>query len=342
MSTLGNEQSQVEACMDTAPVALEVTDLRVAYRTMIGPVEAVRGVGFSVARGETLCIVGESGCGKSATTLAAASLLPPNGHIVGGSVKIAGQETVGLSEDQLRHIRGRSVGMVFQESLAALNPLMTIRRQVAESLRLHRGLTGKAVVAEAVRLLTEVGIGNAEHRLKQYPHELSGGLRQRVAIAIALAANPQVLIADEPTTALDVTVQAQILEVLKREQQLRSMALVLVTHDLGVVAGIADRVAVMYAGQIVECGPVADIFTRPQHPYTSGLLQSRPRMHDDPDRDLAAISGQPPPLANLPVGCAFAQRCQIATDQCRELEPVLQPVDTAVTTVACWHPGGVS
>lgn len=317
--------------------ALEVSNLRVAYRTEAGPVEVVRDVSFSIRSGETLCLVGESGCGKSASVLAVSSLLPSTGQVVGGSVALAGRDISHLSDDELVGVRGCGIGMVFQESLAALNPLLSVGRQLTESLTQHRGLKGQAARVEAARLLAEVGIGDPEGRLRQYPHELSGGLRQRVCIAIALAANPRVLIADEPTTALDVTVQGQILELLRREQRDRSMAVLLITHDLGVVAAVADRVAVMYAGEIVESGLVDEVFSRPRHPYTAGLLRSLPRIDDDPGIDLYVIPGQPPQMTELPSGCSFRPRCSFATQLCEIESPPSQDVsDTA--TVACWHP----
>lgn len=326
-----------ETATETAAPALRIRGLRVAYESPRGLTEVVRDVSISVEAGETLCIVGESGCGKSAMVLAAAALLPPTGRVLDGSVTVAGREVVGQPEEALVGVRGRGLGMVFQESLAALNPLMTVGRQVAESLKLHRALSGKPALAEAERLLTEVGIGDASRRLGQYPHELSGGMRQRVAIAIALAANPAVLIADEPTTALDVTVQAQLLELLRREQRSRSMALLLITHDLGVVASIADRVAVMYAGEIVEHGPVDDLFANPRHPYTAGLLESLPRLADDADVDLPVIPGQPPPLGELPAGCAFRPRCGVALERCATDHPT--PAQMGPTEIACWNAG---
>jgi oligopeptide transport system ATP-binding protein len=298
-------------------------------------VQAVRGVSFSLAPGETLALVGESGCGKSVTALSIIGLLPPNGRIVGGRVELDGDDLVQASRTALRRIRGKRVAMVFQDSMTSLNPLITVGRQITESLNVHLGISGREARRRAAALLEEVGVPEPEKRLKQYPHQLSGGLRQRVAVAIAIAPDPAVLIADEPTTALDVTVQAQLLELLKREQEERGMALLLITHDLGVVAGMTDRLCVMYAGRIVEQGPTETVFGDPRHPYTTGLLESVPRIDGKLDRRLPSIPGVPPAVWNLPPGCPCRPRCHAAFGRCEEEDPSLEAVEQD-HEVACW------
>ena len=275
-------------------------DLRTVYAGDEGVAEVVRGVSFEIRAGETLGLVGESGCGKSACALSLMRLLPASGRVVGGSVIVGDTDVLALNERGLRRVRGRRIGIVFQESLASLNPLLTVGHQLTESLRYHLGMGHREARVRALELLAEVGIADPGSRLGQFPHQLSGGLRQRVAVAIALAPNPDVLIADEPTTALDVTVQAQLLDLLRKEQRERRMALLLITHDLGVIASVTDRVAVMYAGRIVEEGSVAEIFAGPRHPYTAALLRSMPRLDRERRAVLETIAGQPPVLSALP------------------------------------------
>ena len=303
----------------SAPL-LEVRDLHVALRTARGPAEAVRGVDFTLERGETLGIIGESGCGKSVTALALMGLLP-DGATVRGSVRFAGRELVGLPERALCALRGDRIGMVFQEPMTSLNPLHTVGRQVGEPLRLHRGLDAAAARAEAVRLLDRVGLPDARRRVDAYPHQLSGGQRQRATIAMALACGPDLLIADEPTTALDVTIQGQILDLIADLVAERGMALILISHDLGVIAENVDRMLVMYGGTVVERGTSREVFARRAHPYTRGLFGARPRLGGDRSVPLATIAGTVPDLADLPPGCAFAGRCALASDACRAAVP---------------------
>jgi oligopeptide/dipeptide ABC transporter ATP-binding protein len=315
---------------------LSVRDLKTAFATEQGLLYAVRGVSFDLYAGETLALVGESGCGKSVTALSIIGLLPPAGRVVGGTVELGGTNLVATSPRAMRRIRGRKIAMVFQDSMTSLNPLLTIGRQLTEGLQAHLGLDRDTACRRAIDLLEEVGVPEPEHRLRQYPHQLSGGLRQRVAVAIALGPNPEILIADEPTTALDVTVQAQVLELLKREQAERNMAVILITHNLGVVAGVADRVCVMYAGRIVEEAPTNTIFSEPRHPYTLGLLQSVPRIDRELTGRLPSIPGNPPALAELPTGCAFRDRCPLAHDRCEVEDPSLEPVSVGGHAAACW------
>jgi oligopeptide transport system ATP-binding protein len=306
---------------------LDVRDLRVTFRTAHGLVRAVDGVTLELQEGETLGLVGESGSGKSVTNLALMGLVPcPPGHIAAERLAVAGTELRGLTPRALRRVRGRDVAMIFQDPMTSLNPLLTIGRQLTEVLEVHGLARGREARRRAAAGLADVGIPAPERRLAQFPHELSGGMRQRVMIAMALLCEPKVLLADEPTTALDVTIQAQILDLLQGLQRRHGTAIVLVTHDLGVVAGMADRVHVMYGGRLVEKAPTHDLFAAPRHPYTAGLLASVPRLEGSPDERLAAIPGQPPDLANLPMGCAFAQRCAHTTERCRATVPVLAPL----------------
>jgi oligopeptide transport system ATP-binding protein len=314
---------------------LAVRELRTTFRADEGAVEAVRDVSFSLAPGETLALVGESGCGKSVTALSIMGLLPPNGRVVGGRVELEGEDLLQLSRAALRRVRGKRIAMVFQDSMTSLNPLLTVGRQITESLETHLGISGRQAKRRAAALLEEVGVPEPEERLRQYPHQLSGGLRQRVAVAIAIASDPEVLIADEPTTALDVTIQAQLLELLKREQEERGMALLLITHDLGVVAGMTDRLCVMYAGRIVEHGPTETVFREPRHPYTGGLLESVPRIDGRLERRLPSIPGVPPQVWNIPPGCPFRPRCHAAFSRCEREDPPLETVEHA-HEVACW------
>ena len=317
----------------SAEAVLRVEELRTSFHTEHGVVRAVDGVSFEVRRGEVLGLVGESGSGKSVTNLSVLGLVPqPPGRHEGGHVWFDGQDLLALSEAELRRVRGRRISMIFQDPMTSLNPYLRVSVQVGEVLQLHEGLSRAEARARTVELLEAVGIPDPGRRVDAYPHELSGGMRQRVMIAMALACRPEVLLADEPTTALDVTVQAQILELIGGLCRDRGTAVVLVTHDLGVVAGVADRVAVMYAGRIVEQGPVERIFASPRHPYTQALLRSLPRL--DRKSQLTAIPGMPPDLSRLPEGCAFAPRCPEAHGRCRTLAPgwLGEPEDGA----ACW------
>ncbi|WP_129310970.1 ABC transporter ATP-binding protein [Streptomyces sp. L2] len=313
---------------------LDVTGLSVEFPTEDGTVRAVRGVGYRLERGDSLGIVGESGSGKSVTALAVMGLLPRTAR-VGGSVRFDGRELLGLSDNRLSDVRGSGIAMVFQDPMTSLNPVYTVGYQITETLRRHRpGLTNRAARERAVELLATVGIPGPERRVDSYPHEMSGGMRQRVVIAIAIANDPDVIIADEPTTALDVTVQAQILDALETARAETGAALVLITHDLGVVAGHTDRVAVMYAGRVVETGAVEDIFYTPRMPYTLGLLGSLPRLDREEER-LTPISGSPPSLLSLPPGCPFAPRCPMRRDVCDSTEPALRPAGSTAHLSAC-------
>jgi oligopeptide transport system ATP-binding protein len=305
---------------------LAVAGLRTLFRTEYGPVHAVNGVDFEIAAGETVGIVGESGSGKSQVLMSVMGLLPHSGTAT-GSVRYLGREILNRPRAELNRLRGSRISMVFQDPMTALNPYLTIGRQLTEILVVHARLTAGAARKAAIRALDQVRIPDPERRLGQYPHELSGGMRQRVMIGIAMLPKPDLLLADEPTTALDVTTQAEILELLAEQQRLTGIAIVLVTHDFGVVAGSCDRVLVMYGGRIVESGPVRDVFRNPRHPYTQGLLRSMPGLDDpDPAADLPTIAGQPPNLATLPSGCHFAPRCSDVTDTCRRDLPSLKPI----------------
>jgi peptide/nickel transport system ATP-binding protein len=323
---------------------LEVNALKTYFFTRSGAVKAVDGVSFALARGETLAIVGESGCGKSVTALSLMRLIPdPPGRIVGGSIRLDNVDILALDDDEIRAVRGRDISMIFQEPMTSLNPVMTIGRQIGEVLRLHQTLTSTQLQAKVVELLSLVRIPEAAQRARQYPHQLSGGMRQRVMIAIALACNPKVLIADEPTTALDVTVQAQILELIVDLQRKLGTAVILITHDLGLVAQTAQRVIVMYAGRKVEEASVETLFADPQHQYTRGLMASLPRLgllrgEAALANRLQEIPGIVPPLTNLPRGCAFAPRCPRADDRCRAEYPAYEEKSVG-HWAACWHPG---
>ena len=299
---------------------LEVNNLNISFDTYAGKVRAIRGVDFDLNKGETLAIVGESGSGKSVTTRTIMRLLSRNANIDEGQILFKGQDIVNKSEKEMQKIRGREIAMIFQDPMTSLDPTMTIGKQVAESLRKHKNVSKKESLKAALDLLNLVGIPDAEKRLKNYPHQFSGGQRQRIVIAIALICNPEILIADEPTTALDVTIQAQILELLKEIQEKIETSIIFITHDLGVVANVADRVAVMYAGKIVEVGTAEEIFYNPQHPYTWGLLGSMPTLESENDR-LYAIPGSPPDLLDPPKGDAFYPRNEFALKIDAELEP---------------------
>jgi oligopeptide/dipeptide ABC transporter ATP-binding protein len=314
---------------------LEVCDLHVSFNTPDGVVQAVRGVDFSVEEGEVLGIVGESGSGKSVSVLAAMGLLPRNARVT-GSIRYRGQELLGLTEAELQTLRGGKLAMIFQDPMTSLNPVLTVGFQIAEAVETHRpGTRREASMAKAAELLDLVGIPNARQRVRQYPHEYSGGMRQRAMIAMAIANDPDVLIADEPTTALDVTIQAQILAVLKTVQEATRSAIVLITHDLGMVAGMADRVSVMYAGRVAETGGIFDVFGQPRHPYTLGLLGSLPRLDAAGDEQLVPITGTPPSLVHPPPACAFHPRCRFAQPICSQETPLLRPIEGTGQRSAC-------
>ena len=317
-------------------MVLSVEDLETSFSTADGVARAVRGVSLRVSAGETVALVGESGSGKSVTAASIMRLLPASAAITGGRVLLDGVDLCALDRRALRRIRGRRIAMVFQDSMTALNPVITIGRQMTEGLSTHLGIRGPAARERAADLLREVGVPEPEQRLRQYPHQLSGGLRQRIAVAMALAADPELLIADEPTTALDVTVQAQLLDLLRRERERRGMGMILITHDLGIVAGMADRVCVMYAGRIVEQGPTEAVFAAPRHPYTAGLLRSIPRIDSTIAGRLPSIEGLPPSPWALPAGCPFSPRCEHVEERCRADEPAPQPVGPAYVA-ACWR-----
>lgn len=320
-----------------ADAVLRVRDLSVEFATEEGVVRAVDRVSFDVHANETLGLVGESGCGKTVTGLAILGLIPrPPGRIAGGSIQLLGRELLTLPEDEMADVRGRDVSMIFQEPMTALNPVFAVGSQMVDVLRRHQDLSRRQARAAAAELLAKVNIPDPVARLDNYPHELSGGLRQRVMIAMALSCNPKLLVADEPTTALDVTTQAQVLEeILKLQQEFR-MAVILVTHDLGVVAETCRRAVVMYCGSIVESGPTAALFGSPRHPYTRGLLDSVPRIRSERLAELPVIPGRVPDLLHLPPGCRFAERCSRVQDRCRRERPPL--TDGAGTAVACFFP----
>jgi peptide/nickel transport system ATP-binding protein len=335
-----------QAAADTSASAgqnvLEIDDLRTHFFTPAGVVRAVDGVSYTVRAGETLGVVGESGCGKSVTALSVLRLVAnPPGRIVGGAVRFGSTNLLDLSETEMEAIRGNEISMIFQEPMTSLNPLMSVGRQISEAITLHQGLPSREAMDKTVEMLRRVSIPEAERRVHAYPHQLSGGMRQRVMIAMALSCDPKVLIADEPTTALDVTIQAQILELMRELQETLGTAIVLITHDMGVVAENADRVVVMYAGRKVEEASVKTLFEQPGHPYTRGLLGSIPKLdvaaHEDARRNrLTEIKGMVPSLRNLPEGCIFASRCEFATDQCRAAYPPLVQHRPG-HMVACWH-----
>ncbi|GEB62284.1 ABC transporter ATP-binding protein [Streptomyces gardneri] len=305
---------------------LEVRDLHVEFHTREGVAKAVNGVNYSVDAGETLAVLGESGSGKSVTAQAVMGILDiPPGKISGGEILFQGQDLLKLKEDERRKIRGAKMAMVFQDALSSLNPVVSVGDQLGEMFQVHKGMSRKDSRAKAVELMDRVRIPAAKERVGQYPHQFSGGMRQRIMIAMALALEPELIIADEPTTALDVTVQAQVMDLLAELQRELNMGLILITHDLGVVADVADKIAVMYAGRIVEHAPVHEIYKAPAHPYTRGLLDSIPRL-DQKGQELYAIKGLPPNLLAIPPGCAFNPRCPLARDRCRTEEPPLYDV----------------
>jgi oligopeptide/dipeptide ABC transporter ATP-binding protein len=316
---------------------LELEDLKTQFFTTAGTVKAVDGVSYDIEEGETVGIVGESGCGKSVSALSILRLIPdPPGKIVGGKILFMGRNLLELSDVEIRKVRGHDIAMVFQEPMTSLNPVLTIGRQITETLEHHLGIEREEADARAVELLGLVGISDAERRLKQYPHHFSGGMRQRVMIAMALSCEPKLIIADEPTTALDVTIQAQILELMKDLTRRLGVALIVITHNLGVVARYADRVYVMYAGKIVEKGTARQIYHNPSHPYTIGLLASVPRLDHKRGTKLVPIVGQPPDLTLLDQGCAFRPRCRFAVDRCTHEIPPLEEVGDGQLS-ACWQ-----
>ena len=316
---------------------LEVRDLKTQFFTQDGTVHAVNGISYNLQEGECLGIVGESGCGKSVSVLSVMRLIPdPPGKIVGGQVRFRDRDILEISDEEMRHIRGAEMAMVFQEPMTSLNPVLTIGFQITEALRLHQGMSNKEARERAAELLAMVGIPEAADRLDDYPHQFSGGMRQRVMIAMALSCNPALLIADEPTTALDVTIQAQIVDLVKRLRDKLGMAVIWITHDLGVVARLAERVIVMYAGYIVEEAAVKEVYGRPRHPYTIGLLGSLPRLDALQSEKLLSVRGQPPDLVFLPSGCPFAARCDYAVERCEREVPPLEAVGVD-HRVACWE-----
>ncbi|HEX7215932.1 MAG TPA: ABC transporter ATP-binding protein [Methylomirabilota bacterium] len=317
-------------------VLLDVRGLRTHFHTSGGVIRAVDGVSWDVRKGETVALVGESGCGKSVSALSVMRLVSrPAGRIEAGEILFKGRNLLALSEEEMRQVRGREIGMIFQEPMTSLNPVLTVGRQLTEPLEIHLNMNRAESQARAVELLSLVGIPDGARRLRQFPHQFSGGMRQRIMIAMALACNPALILADEPTTALDVTIQAQILELMKSLSRRLGVAILMITHNLGVVARYADRVNVMYAGKIVERASAREIYANPRHPYTLGLLRSVPRLDEPRRAKLQPISGQPPDLSRLPAGCSFAPRCAYVIERCRHETPPLDPV-AADHVSACW------
>ncbi len=316
---------------------LEVKNLKTHFFTMEGVVKAVDGVSYELNEGETLGLVGESGCGKSVSALSVMRLIPdPPGKIIDGEILLDGEDILKIDMEGMREVRGAKIAMVFQEPMTSLNPVLTVERQITETLQLHMGMSKLESQRESVNLLTRVGIPDPETRIKQYPHQFSGGMRQRVMIAMALTMQPDLLIADEPTTALDVTIQAQILDLLREMQRESGMAILFITHDLGVIAELCDRVTVMYAGCVVEQASVTQLFSTPRHPYTQGLLRSIPRLDATPKQPLTTIPGTVPALIDMPKGCRFRNRCLNAEDDCELRSPDL--IHAAGRQIACHHP----
>jgi oligopeptide/dipeptide ABC transporter ATP-binding protein len=319
-------------------VLLEVENLTTEFVTRGGVVRAVDSVSWDVREGETVALVGESGCGKSVSALSVMRLVAaPAGRIVAGRVRFKGRDLLALSDEEMRQIRGREITMIFQEPMTSLNPVLSIGRQLTEGLEIHLGMKPAAARQRAAELLAMVGIPDPERRLAQFPHQFSGGMRQRMMIAMALACNPSLILADEPTTALDVTIQAQILELLKDLSRRLGVAMLIITHNLGVVARYADRVNVMYAGRIVERGTARELYANPRHPYTLGLLRSVPRLDEPRRARLSPIEGQPPDLTRLPAGCAFVPRCAFSVERCARDRPGLAPVGGGGQVSACWE-----
>ena len=316
---------------------LEVLNLKTYFYTSQGVVKAVDGVSYEVKAGETVALVGESGCGKTVSALSVMRLVAaPAGRIEDGQILFRGQDLLKLDEESMRRTRGREIAMVFQEPMTSLNPVLSISRQLTETLEIHLGMTSSQAVRRSVELLEMVGISDAERRLSQYPHQFSGGMRQRIMIAIALSCNPKLILADEPTTALDVTIQAQILELMKDLSRRFGVAMLIITHNLGVVARYADRVNVMYAGKMIEQGTAREVYANPRHPYTLGLLRSVPRLDEPRKSKLKPIDGQPPDLTQLPAGCSFAPRCAFKIDRCTREIPPLKTVGGPSHLSACW------
>ncbi|MFJ5764771.1 ABC transporter ATP-binding protein [Lysinibacillus sp. NPDC093210] len=314
---------------------LEVKNLQTYFYSSEGVAKAVDGVSFTLHKGETLGIVGESGCGKSMTSLSLLRLVPsPPGKIINGEILLNNTDLLKISEEELRKIRGNKISMIFQEPMTSLNPVLTVGEQIAETIRLHQGLSRKEAWQQAVEMIRLVGIPAPEKRAKQEPYQLSGGMRQRIMIAMALACTPDVLIADEPTTALDVTIQAQIIDIIRNLQQQLGMSIIFITHDLGVVSEICDKIAVMYAGQVVEEGSTDSLFAKPLHPYTNGLIQSLPKLYEDQE-ELSTIHGTVPSPYHYPNGCRYAERCPFATELCRAQQPELITVESD-KKVRCW------
>jgi oligopeptide/dipeptide ABC transporter ATP-binding protein len=317
---------------------LNIRDLVVEFKTEAGVIRALDGISFEVGEGEALGIVGESGCGKSVTALSILRLIPnPPGRIAGGSIELDGIDVVSQPEDKMRKVRGSLASMIFQEPMTALNPVFTIGNQMVEVIRVHQKISKADAKLQAIEMLRTVNIESPEKRIDQYPHELSGGMRQRVMIAMALSCSPKLLIADEPTTALDVTVQAQVMEEISRLQREMNMGMILITHDLGVIAETCTRVLVMYCGKVIEMAETKELYENPRHPYTRGLLDSIPRIREEKLESLPIIEGMVPDLANLPKGCRFAERCPKAEDRCRENEPPLEDTESG-GKVACFIP----
>jgi oligopeptide/dipeptide ABC transporter ATP-binding protein len=324
----------------TTPL-LSVRDLVVEFSTRHGPVRAVDNISFDVFPNETVGIVGESGCGKTVTGLTLLQLIPmPPGRIVQGSIEFRGKDLTKVSKKEMEELRGSDISMIFQEPMTALNPVFTVGNQMVDVLRRHKNLTRSQARAAAIEMLAKVGIPVPDKRIDEYPHQLSGGMRQRVMIAMALSCDPKLLIADEPTTALDVTTQAQVMEQIVKLQDEFHMSVILVTHDLGVVAESCDRAIVMYCGNIIETADINDLFERPRHPYTKGLLESIPRIRDRRVPELPIIPGMVPDLLHLPEGCRFADRCNKATDECRVEKPTVTVDESTANGVACFHPNG--
>jgi oligopeptide transport system ATP-binding protein len=316
---------------------LEVENLQTEFHTAEGVVKAVNGISYSLGESEILGIVGESGSGKSVSVLSLLQLLPqPPAHIKDGAAVFAGRDLLKMPTKEIRTVRGNQIAIIFQDPMTSLNPVLKIGKQIGEALQLHQGMSKEQARQRAIDLLRHVGIPMAEQRVDQYPHQLSGGMRQRVMIAMGLSCNPRLLIADEPTTALDVTIQAQIIDLIRKLQEQTGMAVIWITHDLGVVAGLADNVIVMYSGYMVEYAPVDDLFEDPRHPYTLGLLNSLPDVEKGAASELNAVRGTPPDLTNLPPGCPFAPRCDYVINKCRAQNPTLMPMGKANHLAACW------
>ena len=342
LSVTGASVTGAGTAAESAPPVLEIENLRTWFFTRDGIVKSVDGVSYAVGRGETLGVVGESGCGKSVTALSVLRLIPqPPGRIMeGSSIRLDGRELLDLDDPAMREIRGNQISMIFQEPMTSLNPVLTIGHQISEAIALHQGMSGRDAEARAIEMLDLVRIPEPTRRAREYPHQLSGGMRQRVMIAMALSCNPKVLLADEPTTALDVTIQAQILDLMRELKERLGTAIVMITHDLGVIAETAKRVVVMYAGRKVEEAPVEELFARPRHPYTVGLMASVPKLgraaREGRRERLMEIPGLVPPLSNLPAGCAFAPRCPFVEPRCRTDYPPLETVAPG-HVAACWR-----